>query len=1154
MSNEYSYPFDPTGTSPGNKITGEQQILTIINEKHYSRIIPRWAPFFHQGLRLRIRLPNGVVRDMVEGEDYYLGNQFRQATKATAKPIYGSINIIDRTLQGTIMLDTYQTLGGMWTIDETEIAEILANQLYNPRIVTWEQVVEVPAMFPVINHEWDLVDLTGMSDVSQKLSEIAFTIANSGDSGLLVHIADDQNPHKVTKAQVGLGLVQNHGIATKAQAEAGSVNTAYMTPLRVSEAIERRVVDLRAHLLNYENPHNTTKAQVGLGDVVNLPLASQVHAEEGQSNAHYMTPLRVKNAIDLQMGTLDLHINDLTNPHQVNKVQVGLGNIENYAIATKELAELGESNTSYMTPLRVKEAIDVLAIPLLTDHLNDFDNPHMVTATQVGAPTVDEMNAVLALKLDSDATAVNATRAYGLTLNELALEVLKGTAANSLLFEGKTLQEVITETLSGKAGDSTLFNGMDIDEVMNYIAVNIGDLGTVEVVAKDTERFNGLTFEEARDQLLDGTATNASNFGGIPFADFFTYILNLLENEILLDFNVTNSNKLENLSLSEVLDLAREQISEDSKRFDGLTREEFIDSLADVELGNARTLAGKELDDLSEVLMSMVTRDYGLGYHRSFSINLGAVTTTDRWIAVGKSLFRETSPGAANRQVGVVEVEFSFKDTTNNHGSPVKYQFFVEGKSIKGYLLNDSLKDEVEVSTTLSDHLYFSQTTSELNEDDVYENTILSEVNEDTGSVVSNVILYLEISDELKSLMLNNELVVKTSTWGGVFNVGNVEGELLSSLPIGSDTSTFGSIGISGVENTSTLPSEIILGLTDIPPHGVVPLPTLDLSEYELRAYLPNGGFSGLNVVRETNDVVFLQQRDLFQPDVESTMAMNKSSKHLSVYIVAVRLNNNGLLSNIMEDYGSSGRSEDKLADHSIITVEPDVSSRDVKIYANPGCVMRISYERATGGLRHYAVIISDRTNNTSLGTRESATEFSNINSCRYVHISDALVGSVVTIRIYGNTALIPVGPSNGRIYKDSHEFYVSGNIKTVPHLSTLNNLKHFAFKADNDFTITNSLPATVDSLELTFANCPYFNSGNISQWDTSFVKSFEKCFYNARNFNQNLSNWVTSGAVLRPYAFDTNALAWDPANKPTFTPFSALGAAIEDLDFSDQG
>lgn len=41
----------------------------------------------------------------------------------------------------------------------------------------------------------------------------------------------------LTKGHVGLGNVENYGIATKAQAEAGTVNTAYMTPLRVAEAI-----------------------------------------------------------------------------------------------------------------------------------------------------------------------------------------------------------------------------------------------------------------------------------------------------------------------------------------------------------------------------------------------------------------------------------------------------------------------------------------------------------------------------------------------------------------------------------------------------------------------------------------------------------------------------------------------------------------------------------------------------------------------------------------------------------------------------------------------------------------------------------------------------------------------------------------------------
>lgn len=41
----------------------------------------------------------------------------------------------------------------------------------------------------------------------------------------------------LTKANIGLGSVENYGIATTAQAQAGSINTAYMTPLRVAQAI-----------------------------------------------------------------------------------------------------------------------------------------------------------------------------------------------------------------------------------------------------------------------------------------------------------------------------------------------------------------------------------------------------------------------------------------------------------------------------------------------------------------------------------------------------------------------------------------------------------------------------------------------------------------------------------------------------------------------------------------------------------------------------------------------------------------------------------------------------------------------------------------------------------------------------------------------------
>lgn len=65
---------------------------------------------------------------------------------------------------------------------------------------------------------------------------------NAHTANFNAHTANKTNPHSVTKTQVGLGSVQDYGIATQAEAEAGASNAKYMTPLRVKEAISEQVI------------------------------------------------------------------------------------------------------------------------------------------------------------------------------------------------------------------------------------------------------------------------------------------------------------------------------------------------------------------------------------------------------------------------------------------------------------------------------------------------------------------------------------------------------------------------------------------------------------------------------------------------------------------------------------------------------------------------------------------------------------------------------------------------------------------------------------------------------------------------------------------------------------------------------------------------
>lgn len=520
-----TYPFDPTGTAASNVRTDEQHIIAPPDvTPDFYFIVPKCGPFFERDLKL-VHYPSG--RELVHGVDYHLGWKFISATRATAKPVFGSICILDRTLAGTIAIERIRYLGGDWQIDEARALEMLLSNLTNPRTTSWEQVQELPYGFPVIDHEWDLDDMVGATEVVESINNLAESIGgNSGgqtpdthinnlnnphsvtkeqvglgnvpnfsvalladldgagaqdkfmtpsltrsliaqlssEGGVAEHVADLNNPHETTKTQVGLGNVLNYGVAstsdmsgtalpsdkymtpaslaiyftqgsglslvqhisatnnphgvTKTQIGLGNLQnyevagiddfnsasvTHYATAAGVVAFVNSRLTDTSSHINSTNNPHQVTKTQVGLGSVENYAIASKEDAETGSSNILYMTPLRVKEAIVVQaIAPLNTHIARLDNPHATTKTQVGLGSVENYAIATKLVAETGEDNTSYMTPLRTREAMVSYVGSSLSSHVDDVSNPHQVTKAQIGLGDVENYRVATASDVASN--------------------------------------------------------------------------------------------------------------------------------------------------------------------------------------------------------------------------------------------------------------------------------------------------------------------------------------------------------------------------------------------------------------------------------------------------------------------------------------------------------------------------------------------------------------------------------------------------------------------------------------------------------------------------------------------------------------------------------------------------------------------------------
>ena len=403
MSNSnFAYPFDPTGTASSNRVTGESQAISPPTWTDFYFVVPKAAPYYRDSMKI-VHYPSG--RLLMDGVDYMPSHRFHDASLATGKMIYGSITLFDKTLTGVLQLE-YQTVGGAWTINEEKILEILSNASQNPRVTTWEQIVDLPERFPVIDHEWDLDDMVGAAEVVEKLNEIEQAIrdaaeAETGSGAIGAHLINFDNPHQVTALQVGLGNVQNYGIATQAQATAGTANNVYMTPIRVLQAINATAITpMTDHINDRTNPHDVSKEQVGLGLVPNLALANQAEAIAGTINTAFMTPLRVAEAITATaIASLNQHAG-LTNPHNTTASDVGLGNVQNYPIATTVEAQAGTANNVYMTPLRVAEAIAASASSNITNHINNLNNPHSVTKAQVGLGLVQ--NYGVATQVDAE--------------------------------------------------------------------------------------------------------------------------------------------------------------------------------------------------------------------------------------------------------------------------------------------------------------------------------------------------------------------------------------------------------------------------------------------------------------------------------------------------------------------------------------------------------------------------------------------------------------------------------------------------------------------------------------------------------------------------------------------------------------------------------
>ena len=176
--------------------------------------------------------------------------------------------------------------------------------------------VEIPSKTDVPDYVYTfygLLEFTGSSGTLQvTIDASALATMENVETAIKKHSENKQNPHEVTKGQVGLGNVPN--VATNDQTPTYTAATMLATltsgeKLSVSMGkIMKAISDLISHIGNKQNPHEVTKGQVGLGNVPNVATNDQTPT---YTAATTLATLTSGEKLSVAMGKIAKAITDL---------------------------------------------------------------------------------------------------------------------------------------------------------------------------------------------------------------------------------------------------------------------------------------------------------------------------------------------------------------------------------------------------------------------------------------------------------------------------------------------------------------------------------------------------------------------------------------------------------------------------------------------------------------------------------------------------------------------------------------------------------------------------------------------------------------------------------------------------------------------------
>ena len=232
----FTYPYDPTGLDPNNRVQGEVHSLSA---RPIRVLAPQHGAYYTESVAVYDNITNTLL---TKGSQYECVQLLQEASVKIGKDICTLILIKDSNVNSEVRIN-YQVVGGNYSNNISNIVSMYEAVANDNRTVDWVNVQNKPLEYPPTLHNQLLSSVYGFEPVVAALERLRQSIILSNVpafeslidwiytliAGFPEHIQDMNNPHQTTKNQVGLGLVENYPVVTEAEILAGIPVDKYMT-------------------------------------------------------------------------------------------------------------------------------------------------------------------------------------------------------------------------------------------------------------------------------------------------------------------------------------------------------------------------------------------------------------------------------------------------------------------------------------------------------------------------------------------------------------------------------------------------------------------------------------------------------------------------------------------------------------------------------------------------------------------------------------------------------------------------------------------------------------------------------------------------------------------------------------------------------------